>query len=267
MSLHTLLKGTIPEDKLRYLHKGYEVVGKIAIVNVPPILEDHKYDIAEAVASFQGTTTVLRKLDKIKGELRVADFEVLFGEGVETIHKENGCAYCVDVTRAYFSTKQDSARMRIAECVNDGEDILCLFAGVGPYAMPVAKRHAVRIVAVEKNNVACRYLMKNIKLNRVSDSVDVICGDAVAVGSMLRMQFDRIIMPTPYGCDFFLDAVLPLLKPGGVVHFITFKGHGEVDDFASGLVAKGLEVQYMKRVGNVAPGVGRYVFDLVKCRW
>lgn len=264
MPLHTLLKSSIPEDKLRQLHKGYEVVGKIAIVNVPAILEDYKYDIAEAVASFHDTTTVLRKLDKIKGELRVADFEVLFGDGVDTIHKENGCAYCVDVTRAYFSTRQYSARMRIAECARDGEDILCLFAGVGPYVIPVAKRHAVRIVAVEINNVACRHLMKNTKLNRVSDSVDVVCADAVAVGSMLRAQFDRIIMPTPYGCDFFLDTVLSILKPGGMVHFITFKGHGEVDEFASGLVDKGVEVQYMKRVGNVAPGVGRYVLDLVK---
>lgn len=51
MSLQALLKDKIPEEKLSSIPKGFEVIGDIAIISVPPELNDEKYLIAEALAS------------------------------------------------------------------------------------------------------------------------------------------------------------------------------------------------------------------------
>jgi len=81
MSLHSLLQTKLPPEKLLLLPKGFEVIGDIAIISIPPALEDEKYIIAEAFSFLRkDVKTILRKLHKIEGTARVADFELLLGE-------------------------------------------------------------------------------------------------------------------------------------------------------------------------------------------
>jgi hypothetical protein len=39
MSLHELLKDRLPEGKLAFVPKGFEVIGEIAIINIPLLLK------------------------------------------------------------------------------------------------------------------------------------------------------------------------------------------------------------------------------------
>ncbi len=134
MSLHNLLKDKIPEEKLSLLTKGFEVIGDIAIVNIPPALDNEKYLIAQTLVSHRkDIKTVLGKLHKIEGSSRAGEFEILLGNSTATIHRENNCAFFVDVAKTYFSGKLYYERNRIAQKVNDGESVLVLFAGVGPF--------------------------------------------------------------------------------------------------------------------------------------
>ncbi len=140
MSLHELLKDRLPEGKLAFVPKGFEVIGDIAIINIPHVLEDEKYLIAEALVSRRkDLKTVLRKLNKIQGDSRAGEFELLLGNSTTTLHRENNCVYHVDVAKTYFSGKMAHERNRIAQKVNNGEDVLVLFA-VGAILVAVLVR-------------------------------------------------------------------------------------------------------------------------------
>ena len=60
--------------------------------------------------------------------------------------------------------------------VEDGERALDMFAGVGPFVVPFAKRGA-RAVGVDLNEDAIAYLRANARRNGVADCVTAIHGD------------------------------------------------------------------------------------------
>ena len=71
-------------------------------------------------------------------------------------------------------------------------------------------------------------------------------------------------MPTPYGMDRSLETALQMVKAGGWLHFYTFKKRDQIDGLRKSYEDLGLEVMQCRRCGNVAPGVSRWVFDMVK---
>lgn len=261
MSLRSLLQDKLPPDKLALLSRGFEVIGDIAIIKIPPALDDEKYIIAEAMSIHRkDVRTVLRKLNKIYGPTRTADFEILLGERTTTLHRENGCVFQMDVTRTFFSGKMYSERARIVQKVNDGENVLVLFAGVGPFLIPIKKYKNVNISGFDNNREACIFLKKNLELNNIDSNI--FQGDALHTTNLFRTKFDRIVMPAPYGQDFFLDIAKSTLKPGGYIHFYTFKKDFEIVHFRRLLEEKGWSIDLCRSCGNVAPRVKRYVFDI-----
>ncbi|MCZ7357556.1 MAG: class I SAM-dependent methyltransferase family protein [Candidatus Methanoperedens sp.] len=261
MSLRDILKDKLPEKKLSLLPKGFEVIGDIAIINIPLQLEDEKHLIAQALVSHRrGVMVVLRKTNKLHGTKRVGDFEILLGDRTTTVHRENGCDFHVDIARTYFSGKMYFERKRIAELVRNGEDVLVLFCGAGPFLIPIAKTRNVNIIGIENNPLACTFCKKNTELNKVD--ADIILGDANSINLIFRKDFDRIVMPTPYGQDYFLSLARFILKPEGTIHFYTFKKDFEIAHFKRLLEEKGWRVRSYRNCGGVAPRVNRYVFDM-----
>lgn len=261
MSLHSLLQNKLPPEKLALIPRGFEVIGDIVIINIPDALDPEKYLIAEALSiSSKNIKTVLRKLNKIEGAARVADFELLLGDRTTTLHRENGCVFQLDVTKTFFSGKMYYERGRIAQKANDGEDVLVLFCGVGPFLIPIKKQRNVNITGLDNNREACIFLRENIELNHIE--ANIVLGDARNVINLFKTRFDRIVMPAPYGQDFFLDLAQSILKPGGHVHFYTFKKDFEIPHFRRLLEEKGWFIDFFRDCGNVAPRVKRYVFDL-----
>lgn len=82
------------------------------------------------------------------------------------------------------------------------------------------------------------------------------------MNNLFRNGFDRIVMPAPYGQDFFLNMAQSIMKSGGCVHFYTFKKDFEIPHFRKLLEEKGWHIDFSRDCGDVAPRVKRYVFDL-----
>ncbi len=267
MRLRERLKGIIPEDDLARLSNRFHVVGDIAIVSVPPEIEIYKMEIAKTIVSgHRNIRTVLNKVSKIDGDRRVASFEMLAGNKTVTLHREFGFVYRLDVRKVFFNSHLGYERRRVAQKVKSGERVLIPFAGVGPFAVPVAANCA-RVVAIESNSEACKWLVENASLNRVENNIDLIRGDALSVANLLNfkdLKFDRAIIPTPYGMDQILDILLPLVKKGCTIHFYTFKKKHQIDGLIAKYENEGLNVEFHRSCGNVAPGVCRWVFDMVK---
>ena len=76
--------------------------------------------------------------------------------------------------------------------------------------------------------------------------------------------FDRAIVPTPYGRDHFLGEISKLVRKEGYIHFYTFKAESQIPELIEDYEKMGLEVELYRRVGNVAPGISRWVLTLLK---
>jgi tRNA (guanine37-N1)-methyltransferase len=265
MRLKEKLHGVVPEECLSELSNRFHVIGNIAILSLAPELESYKKEIAEAVlSSGKSIHTVLSKTSKLQGERRVAGFELLAGVGnTVTTHKEFGFFYRLDVSKVFWSSRLGYERMRVAAAVVAGEDVLLPFAGVGPFAVPLAAYGAV-VLALEKNREACLYLSENARLNKVDTKIAIINADAFHMAKLLQKDFHRAVIPAPYGADGILETVLPLVKSRGTLHFYTFKKRHQIEPLKKSYKDMGLEVMQAHSCGNVAPGVCRWVFDLAK---
>ena len=282
----------------------FSLIGDVAVVSIPPSFEGDKSAVGEAITSrHKNVRTVLNKISKLEGDRRVASFELLAGGGTVTCHREYGFSYRLDVARVFFNPRLGSERMRVASMVRPGQRSIVPFAGVGTFAIPLAAAGA-RVLAIEINPEACRWMAENVGMNGVGGMVDVVKGDAFALcramakrspadacegtveekmGKMEKRTekkkgkgkeekkekrqgpgFDRAVVPTPYGRDEILDSIIPLVRPGGSITFYTFKKRTEIGGLIREFEGLGLAVGLHRRCGNVAPGVSRWAFDMVK---
>jgi tRNA (guanine37-N1)-methyltransferase len=221
------LADKLPSHLLGGVPRAIDFVGDIAIVEVPPQLVNHKHIIGEAILeAHKQTSTVLAKSGAVEGVYRTRDFEVIAGaEKTATVYREYGCVYHVDVARAYFSPRLSSEHNRVASQAKDGETVVDLFAGVGPFVIPIAKKHEnVRVYAVDVNPDAIALLKRNVAVNRAEKQVVPLLGDArQVVRKQLSGKADRVIMNLPETALEFVDVACEALKPeGGIMHYYGF---------------------------------------------
>jgi tRNA (guanine37-N1)-methyltransferase len=222
-----LLEDKLSPHLLASLPRAIDFVGDIAIIEIPPELDAYKNLIGDAILeTHKNMRTVLAKAGAISGTYRLREFSVIAGEPkTETIHKEHGCQYYVDVAKAYFSPRLSYEHNRVASLVKEGETVIDLFAGVGPFAIQIAKTHEnVEVYAIDVNPNAVEFLKRNIRLNRVEGKVHPILGDAKkVVEKRLAGVADRVIMNLPEKAIEFVEAACATIKStGGIVHFYSF---------------------------------------------
>lgn len=264
MGLKDQLKGIVPDRALCHLSDRFDVIGDIAVLSLSPYLFGYEGTIADAIISRRRTIkTVLNKISRLDGCNRTARYEIIAGRDTVTVHHEYEFAYQLDVCTVFYNPRLASERKRVTDQIQSGERILVPFCGVGPFVIPAAA-HGADIIAVEKNPEACRWLARNVQLNSVKDRVTTIMGDAFDTSLLPVYPFDRAIIPTPYGMDTIFDVLASRVKPGGIIHFTTFKNRNQADALVREFNMKGFEVVVQRRCGNVAPSVSRWVFDLVK---
>lgn len=222
-----LLGDKLPPNLLASLPHAFDVVGDIAVMEIPPELSAYERTIGEAVLKAnKNLRTVLSKSGAISGTYRLREYSVLAGEPkTHTLHKEYGCQYYVDLAKAYFSPRLSNEHHRVASFVREGETVVDLFAGVGPFVVQIAKTHQnVRVYAVDVNPWAVEFLERNIRLNRVDGKVFPVLGDArQVVKERLSGVADRVVMNLPEKAAEFVDVACDAVKPmGGVAHFYCF---------------------------------------------
>ena len=249
------------EDLLGF-SPSYEVIGDIALLEDPDLDKEKASKIADALLKTQkNTKTVLKPLTPVIGEFRVREFEVVAGEPrTETTHREYGCRYKVDLARAYFTPRLSTERSRILSWIKEGDTVVDMFAGVGPYSILLAKsKKPSRVIAIDKNPDAVHYLKENIALNSVKN-IEAIEGDAREVAKEFAGTTDHVIMNLPHNAYEFLDPAVLLTKPGGIIHYygITpeddlFESSIKLIKEAAGRAGRQVEVLEKRIVRSYAP--------------
>lgn len=226
-SIIDVLEDKLPPHLLASLPRSIDFIGEVAVLEIPEELKGHKHLIGEAILEvFKRVRSVLAKSSAIRGDYRLREYEVIAGsENTETIHKEHGCKYFLDPRRVYFSPRLSYEHKRVASQVNEGETVVDMFAGVGPFSILIAKTcNNVKVYSIDINPDAIKYLERNIYVNRVYGKVIPILGDArEVIQSGLIGVADRVIMNLPERASEYIDVACITLKPsGGIIHYYEF---------------------------------------------
>ena len=223
----------VPDGVRPLLPSSFDIIGDIAISELPEELMPYGRAIGEAILRVhRHIKAVFAKGSKVSGEYRVRELIHLAGEKrTETLHRENGIRLKLDVAKVYFSPRLATERMRIFKKTRPGEVVFDMFAGVGPYAVLLARK-AELVFACDINPWAIRYLEENIRLNKAHNIVPIL-GDVRKVAG--KIEADRVIMNLPKFADRFLREAMLRVRNGGVVHYY---GFGPEEDLYSEYEAK-----------------------------
>jgi tRNA (guanine37-N1)-methyltransferase len=241
MGIRDVLRDDLKEEELKLVPRAFDIVGDVAIVEIPKELYKVKRKIAKAVMKIHPhLKTVCNKTGERSGGYRLPALEVLAGRETETEHREYGCRFSVDVKKAYFSGRESTERQRIAGMVKPGENVLVMFSGVCPSPIIIAKKQPKvnKIYGVEMNPKACEYARDNIRMNRLPLKVESVCGDVREAVPGLGEKFDRIVMPLPKGAHRFLDVAFGAIKRNGVIHFYHWDREDDLYPKALGIIEK-----------------------------
>lgn len=265
-----MLSGKLTKNELAHLRSSYDIIGDIAILEIPRELIKKETIIANVVmAHTKHIRTVVKKAGIHTGQYRTQKLRVILGEKTtETVHKENAVSVRLDIAKVYFSPRLANERLRIAKLIKAGEKVLVMFSGVGVYPLVIAKNSKAAVIfGIEKNPVAHRYALENCKLNKLHNIV-LHKGDVKAVVKTIDAHFDRIILPLPKGAHGFLREALAVSKRKCTLHYYTFGRLGDADAIAKTLRARierlgrKCSIQEIVKCGQYAPRVYRLCIDL-----
>ena len=261
-----LLEDELSESEIENLRTSFDTIGDIVILEIPDDLINKKQMIGDAALEFTKRKSVYMKKSAVKGTTRVRELEFLSGNDDSiTIHKEHGARLKLDVREVYFSPRLATERKRVMESVKNGEKILDMFCGIGPFPIVIAKNKNVDITAVDINDEAIKYLNENIKLNKLKGNIKTYCGDVRDVANSFNTKFDRIIMNLPGLAYTFLDVSVDLIKNGGIINYYEFSDSYEQGierlNKAANNVGKKVEIINTRKVKSTSPGKWHIAID------
>ncbi len=167
-----MLKQVLPKD-IEGLTSS-QIVGHITYVNLKDELLPYKSVIGEIILSTSPRAKlVVTKTNIIENKFRNLDLEILAGDpkaGFVVEVRENECRFELDFSKVYWNPRLSTEHFRVFELIKTGDKVFDVFAGIGPFAIPIAKRKkAVVVHANDLNPESHKYLVSNVKLNKIPE--------------------------------------------------------------------------------------------------
>ena len=264
------LSNEIPLELTNYLPEKWEKIGDIVIIKLNEKLRNYGEKIGKTYAEILCCKTVLNDVGGISGIYREPNVEILYGsKDTETVHKENGIKYKLDVQKIMFSSGNMDERLRMAKISNKNETVVDLFAGIGYFTLPMAVySKPKKIFSCEINPVAYRYLCKNIVLNHVTSIVEPLFGDNRLIAP--KNVAERVVMGYIEDTDRFLPVAFDCLKNcTGYIHYhdvcpnklLPERSFRSIQETA-GKYKKNVDLLTCRVIKSYAPGVSHVVLDI-----
>ena len=247
-------------------YRSFSVLGNLAIVNFPfdTKASDKKRFARKVLRENNNIKTVLEKSGIFKGRLRKMQTKHLAGDkNKEVLYKENGCVFRFNIDDTYFSSRLSNERKEIAVKVKKNNEVLVMFAGVGPLPIVISKLSKTKkVYSNELNRLANKYAELNIEKNKLKEKVELLPGDIKKIALKLKKQgkkFDVIAMPRPQLKDSFLQEAFMLSKKGTVIYYYDFCKQDEIDSIIDKIkleakkAKKKIKILSSKNAGEIAP--------------
>lgn len=268
------LVGKLSKEELEALPRGYQIIGKILLIRLKPELLKHKKVIGDALIHIFPYVHIVCLLKGIKRVTRKPDIEIIAGckehepaPSTQTLHKEHGCQFLLDISEVMWSKGNKQERIRLTKLVKKNETIVDMFAGIGYFSIFIAKYcNPKKVYAIDINPKAIEYLRKNVWLNNVENKVEILEGDCRRFSKILENTADRIIMGYLFDTEKFLPYALRIAKNNSVIHFHRTVKTEEIKKLKEKIMEIGkkykIKILKTKRVKSYAPKIWHFVFDL-----
>jgi tRNA (guanine37-N1)-methyltransferase len=160
--------------------------------------------------------TVVNKTNTIDETFRFFKMEVLAGEdNMQATVKQDGCIFEFDFSKVYWNSRLQTEHKRLVDSFSKTDIICDMFAGVGPFAIPAARRGCF-VHANDLNPNSYEALVKNAKLNKVGKQIMAYNMDGrefinkmvtcLEFGSSTKKPlFNHVVMNLPASAIQFLD--------------------------------------------------------------
>lgn len=148
---------------------SFTKIGHIVHVNLREHLLPYKNLIGQVLLEkVPGCTTVVNKINMIDNTYRNFKMEVLSGENNMMVRlKECNCTFEMDFSKVYWNSRLSTEHERIIKKIKSNEVLFDVFAGIGPFSIPVAKNKGF-VFANDLNPESFKWLNHNIKLNKIN---------------------------------------------------------------------------------------------------
>ncbi|KAL0111026.1 hypothetical protein PUN28_012792 [Cardiocondyla obscurior] len=164
-----ILKSILPEDV--EVPTAYSLIGHIVQLNLRDVHLPYKYIIGQVfLDKTTSARTVVNKVNTIDTTFRYFAMEILAGEkNTVTIAKEHGCTYQFDFAQVYWNPRLSTEHSRMITFMTQGDVLYDVFAGVGPFAIPAARKR-IQVFANDLNPESYKWLKKNATLNKLKNN-------------------------------------------------------------------------------------------------
>jgi len=266
-----LLLNEIPSELVNYLPNKWEKIGDVLIIKLSDRFKKYKQKIGEIYAKTLHCKTVLQDIGGISGIYRKPTVDIIYGsKNTETIHKENGIKYKLDLQKIMFSSGNIDERKRIANISNKNEIVVDLFAGIGYFSLPIAVySKPKKIYSCEINPIAYQYLCKNIVLNHVTSIITPLFGDNRKTAP--KNVANRVLMGYIDNTQRFLPTAIKCLKNcTGIIHYHDIFPNNLIQEKILKIIKKITKkhntdtklIKY-KNIKSYAPGIDHIVVDIL----
>lgn len=277
--LREIASHVLGEELGRRVWKRIDIIGDIAVIRKPYDVDiDSMRIIAEKLLErLRYIRSVWLDLGGVEDVKRTRNLVWLAGEKrSETLYREYGCIFKLDITRVYISPRLSYEHMRIARMVREGEFIINMFAGVGGFSIVIARYSRPRkIISIDINEDAYRYMLENVRLNKVEGIVEPVLGDALQVIRSYRDSSDRVLIPLPALALESLEPAVESLRGEGFIHsydFIDAENRREALERSAEIYSREIErldlVSEFKIIGSrIVRSVGPKRYQVVHDIW
>ncbi|XP_018789912.1 PREDICTED: tRNA (guanine(37)-N1)-methyltransferase [Bactrocera latifrons] len=146
---------------------SYSRIGHIVHLNLRDHLLPYKNLIGQVLLDkVPGCRTVVNKAATIDNTYRNFQLELICGEAqyqVET--RENGVMFEFDFSRVYWNPRLSTEHERITKMLNVNDVLYDVFAGVGPFSVPAARKRCC-VLSNDLNPESYKWLQHNGKRNK-----------------------------------------------------------------------------------------------------
>ncbi|KAG5652441.1 hypothetical protein H0H81_004985 [Sphagnurus paluster] len=192
-SADEIIHAVLPETLRDGAPSGFAATGHIAHLNLNDEYIPYKHLIGQIILDKnKKIRTVVNKTDTIDTKFRFFKMELIAGEPDFVVeHHEAECNFVFDFREVYWNSRLHSEHARIVENFEPEDVVADVFAGVGPFAVPAAKKGCA-VFANDLNPNSAKYLTTNVLNNRVDDLIKVSCEDGRDfIRAVFRRSFEN----------------------------------------------------------------------------
>ncbi|KAF8323687.1 hypothetical protein DL93DRAFT_2123496 [Clavulina sp. PMI_390] len=173
-----ILQAVLPPELLDESPTSFTTTGHIAHMNLRDEYLPWRHLIGKVILEkHKNIRTVVNKLDTIDTQFRFFKMEVLAGNPDFIVEmSESNCRFRFDFSQVYWNSRLHAEHGRLVDSFKATDVVADVFAGVGPFAIPAAKKGCA-VYGNDLNPSSAKYMQSNADDNKVASRMQISCRD------------------------------------------------------------------------------------------